>query len=69
LADVEALRYIAGAAEVLPRLRFLSLRESVDEFASLLQNQLDLRREADNLERFVANFEGNKHVYFPQVYF
>ena len=54
---------------MLPRLRFLSLRESVDEFASLLQNQLDLRREADNLERFVANFEGNKHVYFPKVYF
>ncbi len=66
LADIEALRYIAGAAEVLPRLRFLSLRESVDEFASLLQNQLDLRREADNLERFAANFEGNKHVDFPQ---
>ena len=46
-------------------LRYLSLCESVEEFAALLNRQLDLRLEAENLERFARNFRGNRHVVFP----
>jgi len=66
VADIEVLRYATRAAEQLPRLRYLSLRESVEEFAALLHDQLDLCHEAENLERFAAHFAGNTRVCFPQ---
>jgi len=53
-------------SECVPRLQYLSLRESVEEFVVLLNNQLDLRHEAANLERFARNFAGNKSVSFPE---
>ena len=37
-------------------LRWLALTESVDAFAAFMASQLDLRREARNLERFRTNF-------------
>ena len=40
----------------LPGLRWLALAESVETFATFMASQLDLRREAANLERFRSNF-------------
>lgn len=66
--DLELLRAAASLAEMLPflRLKWLSLSEMVDEFASLMEMQLDLRKEAANLERFAKDFEGDATVVFPQ---
>ena len=65
LADIEVMRFVARVLELVPAVRYLSLRESVEEFAGLLQVQLDLRHEAANLERFARNFHDNTHVSFP----
>lgn len=66
--DLDLLRAAASVAEILPflRLKWLSLSEMVDEFASLMEMQLDLRKEAANLERFAKDFEGDATVVFPQ---
>lgn len=66
--DLELLRAAASFAETLPflRLKWLALCEMVDEFASLMEMQLDLRKEAANLERFANDFEGDATVVFPQ---
>ena len=66
LADIEVMRFVARVLELVPAVRYLSLRESVEEFAGLLQVQLDLRHEAANLERFARNFHDNTHVSFPR---
>ena len=41
-------------------LKWLALSESVDSFAIFMSQQLDLRREARNLERFRSNFIGGR---------
>lgn len=66
--DLELLRAAASFAEMLPflRLHWLSLSEMVDEFASLMEMQLDLRKEAANLERFANDFKDDASVVFPQ---
>lgn len=66
--DLELLRGAASVAEALPflRLKWLSLSEMVDEFASLMEMQLDLRKEAANLERFAKDFDSDATVFFPQ---
>lgn len=66
--DLELLRAAASFAEMLPfvRLKWLSLSEMVDEFGSLMEMQLDLRKEAANLERFAKDFENDATVVFPQ---
>lgn len=66
--DLAFMRGAATVAEMLPflHLQWLSLSESVDEFASLMEMQMDLRREAANLERFIKDFENDATVVFPQ---
>lgn len=66
--DLAFMRGAAKAVEMLPllQLKWLSLSESVDEFASLMEMQMDLRREAANLERFIKDFEHDPAVFFPQ---
>lgn len=66
--DLAFMRGAAKAVEMLPflQLKWLSLSESVDEFASLMEMQMDLRREAVNLERFIKDFEDDPAVFFPQ---
>ena len=49
------------------RLKYLNLEGAVDEFASLLKLQLDLRAEGDHLVRFNQNFANEKDVLFPEV--
>lgn len=66
--DLAFMQGVAKAAEMLPflHLKWLSLSESVDEFSSLMEMQMDLRREAVNLERFIKDFEEDPTVVFPQ---
>ena len=54
--DLRLLRGCAWLLSLLPGLRFLSLPAAVDSFAASLSAQLDLEREANNLDRFNQNF-------------
>ncbi|KAM8861629.1 putative aarF domain-containing protein kinase 2 [Synchiropus picturatus] len=49
----------------LPGLQWLSLYEIVQEFEKLMTRQIDLRFEAQNMERFRNNFRHVDYVKFP----
>jgi hypothetical protein len=55
-ADVEIMRLAIDIFELIPGVEAFSLREMVDEFADLLQKQLDMKAEASALVRFTNNF-------------
>lgn len=65
--DLTLMRGTARLLEgVVPRARWLSLFETVNEFGQLMEAQLDLRREAENLDRFHKDFEHDRNVVFPR---
>ncbi|KAJ1459483.1 ABC1 family-domain-containing protein [Pelagophyceae sp. CCMP2097] len=65
--DLELLRCVARCVEWLaPVTRWFSLAEAVDEFGKTLERQMDMRREANNLDRLVANFSRDPRVTFPK---
>lgn len=66
--DLALLQKVAEVAENLPflHLHWLSLSECVEEFSSLMKMQMDLRREAVNLERFINDFEDDPRLVFPR---
>lgn len=66
--DINLLRGIAWAIEVLPPLQWLDLPNAVEEFNVIMSAQIDLRREAENLERFRENFRDDPCVTFPKPY-
>lgn len=49
----------------LPGIKWLSLPEIVDEFEKLMTKQIDLRFEAQNMEKFQKNFKDLEYVKFP----
>jgi len=70
--DLQILRYVARTLEKLPfgygeKLRWNNLRGTVEEFAAMLEPQLDLRNEAKNIKRFNENFKKEPRVIFPQL--
>ncbi|KAH0944567.1 hypothetical protein HN011_002009 [Eciton burchellii] len=56
------------AVYFIPELHWLSLTDCVDEFARIMENQIDMRLEAINLEKFSANFSRRNDVMFPYPY-
>ena len=69
-ADLDLMRASVRVAEHLPfldGLRWLDLPGVVEEFATLLRSQLDLRNEAKNLERFNVNFRDSTSIVFPKL--
>lgn len=66
--DLDLMRL---AAHYLPMwsksLTWLNMQGAVEEFASMLTVQLDLRKEAENMAKFNENFAGVQQVRFPQV--
>jgi aarF domain-containing kinase len=64
-SDLELMKLVAYVFR--KKLKYLNLEGAVDEFASLLMLQLDLRAEADHLVRFNQNFANEQDVIFPQV--
>ena len=58
LRDLTVLRSIVNSISWLfPQLRWLSIKESLEEFAKLMNIQVDLRNEAENLLKFHHNFK------------
>lgn len=49
----------------LPGVKWLSLPEIVEEFQKLMTKQIDLRFEAQNIEKFQKNFKDLEYVKFP----
>jgi len=53
-------------AWLFPSLAWLNLQKSVEEFGLLMTGQIDLLKEAENLEIFRQNFANNKRITFPR---
>ncbi|KAH8051045.1 kinase [Aureococcus anophagefferens] len=65
--DLELMRGAAVCVErLVPMARWCSIAVAVDEFAKTLSNQMDMRLEADNLERLDANFAKVDDISFPR---
>lgn len=54
--DIAIMRIFARVLNALPGMQWLSLPEEVDVFGNMMNQQLDLRVEANNLDRFQKNF-------------
>lgn len=66
-ADLDLMRFVAYAITKIKGESWLDWNGLVEEFAHLLELQLDLRREAYNLNRFAENFKDWKEIMFPHV--
>jgi aarF domain-containing kinase len=68
-ADLDILSLVTSLAEMVPGVAEMSLYEGMEEFRSLLLQQLDLVTEAEALIRFRKNFRGSQWesiVRFPE---
>ncbi|KAI1882514.1 hypothetical protein AGOR_G00251540 [Albula goreensis] len=63
--DLLLMKAASRLMDSLPGLKWLSLPEIVDEFEKLMTRQIDLRYEAQNIERFRENFRDVDYVMFP----
>eukprot|EP00049_Salpingoeca_infusionum_P010129 m.171544 g.171544 ORF g.171544 m.171544 type:complete len:558 (+) comp14552_c0_seq3:726-2399(+) len=68
LDDLRIFHFVTGVLELVPYFQWLGLSDSVGEFEKLMLQQLDLRREALNMQRFAHNFRNEKDVVVPEVY-
>lgn len=67
--DIAVLRMLAAWAERrVDWLRDVQLVDILDEFDRKLHEEIDYQREADNTDRFRANFEGFPGVAVPLMY-
>ena len=67
--DIHILHYLASLIEKhFPEIKYYEPTKMVEEFARTIRKELDFIREGRNIERFKKNFEGDKTVYFPKVY-
>jgi len=61
------MTFFASLISIFPGMQWISLPEEVKVFGSMMEQQLDLRHEADNLEIFEKNFAPRKvPVTFPR---
>ncbi|HQR52406.1 MAG TPA: AarF/UbiB family protein [Burkholderiales bacterium] len=68
-ADLRILLNIADLIESeMPEARRYQPKQIASQFARSLERELDLAREARNIERFRKNFEGSPYVVMPAVY-
>ncbi|XP_048357868.1 uncharacterized aarF domain-containing protein kinase 2 isoform X2 [Sphaerodactylus townsendi] len=63
--DLFLMKVTSRFIELFPGLKWLSPTEIVEEFEKLMTQQIDLRHEARNLERFRRNFRDEDSVKFP----
>jgi aarF domain-containing kinase len=66
--DFQIMSFVADIVQGLPALRWLNLRQSIDQFSHTMTSQADLRVEAINLQRFYNNFQGlHQTVVWPKL--
>eukprot|EP00535_Pseudo-nitzschia_heimii_P013652 CAMPEP_0197197278 /NCGR_PEP_ID=MMETSP1423-20130617/32787_1 /TAXON_ID=476441 /ORGANISM="Pseudo-nitzschia heimii, Strain UNC1101" /LENGTH=663 /DNA_ID=CAMNT_0042651097 /DNA_START=217 /DNA_END=2204 /DNA_ORIENTATION=- len=71
-ADLDIMRLTVWILESvrfgpIENLKWLNLPGFIEEMATMLKTQLDLRKEGEHLVRFNKNFEGNPTVVFPKL--
>lgn len=65
--DLAIMGFFASCLSLIPGIEWLSLKEEVEVFGGMMNEQLDLRNEAANLRTFEKNFEGRRAaVTFPR---
>lgn len=65
--DLSIMNFFASLISFFPGMHWISLPEEVQVFGSMMEQQLDLRHEAENLEQFEKNFAYRKvPVTFPR---
>ncbi|KAI9094373.1 ABC1 family-domain-containing protein [Phlyctochytrium arcticum] len=64
-ADLTIMWAVASLINLLPEAEWLSIPDEVEMFGHMMREQLDLRHEARNLERFRSNFKERPRVGFP----
>jgi ubiquinone biosynthesis protein len=67
--DLEILFDLARLAQ--DNLEFAEIADVIaiaEDFAATLNSEMDYTREARNAERFAENFEGEKRLYVPNIY-
>jgi aarF domain-containing kinase len=65
--DLAIMGFFARLITLFPGMEWLSLPEEVSVFGSMMNEQLNLRREADNLETFEFNFQKRRDpISFPR---
>ncbi|KAI1314898.1 hypothetical protein EDD11_001578 [Mortierella claussenii] len=63
--DLAIMGFFARLINILPSMKWISLPDQVAMFGEMMQEQLDLRIEAKNLETFQRNFRDRYTVTFP----
>lgn len=63
--DLQLLHTFVAIVEIVPLFQWLGGKDSVTEFASLMERQLNLRTEGENLALFTQHFRNRKGVRFP----
>ncbi|KAF9144537.1 hypothetical protein BGX30_012477 [Mortierella sp. GBA39] len=63
--DLAIMRFFANIIHHIPTMRWIALPDQVAMFGEMMQEQLDLRIEAKNLEIFQHNFRERYTVTFP----
>ncbi|XP_043676956.1 uncharacterized aarF domain-containing protein kinase 2-like [Vespula pensylvanica] len=67
--DLKIMRVFSKLATyVVPELHWLSLTDCIDEFSLIMEQQVDMRLEANNLLRFTNNFVKTEEIVFPRPY-
>lgn len=64
--DFALINLFASVSQLIPTLKWMRLDESIQQFAVFMMSQVDLAREAANLNRFIYNFRRCKDVSFPK---
>jgi len=65
--DIKIMSFFAKVLNLIPGAEWLSLPEEVEVFSKMMFDQLDLRNEARNLDRFEKNFgERRSAISFPR---
>ncbi|KAL5548065.1 hypothetical protein UlMin_003296 [Ulmus minor] len=63
---LQLLNCVGKISWFIPALNWLTLDESIQQFAVFMMSQVDLSREAAHLSRFIYNFRSWKDVSFPR---
>lgn len=65
--DLAIMSFFATCLTVIPGIEWLSLKDEINVFGQMMNEQLDLRVEAENLRTFEKNFSGRRSaVTFPR---
>lgn len=67
--DIAIMSIFANIVNLFPGMQWISLPEEVAVFGQMMESQLDLRVEANNLDRFLENFaKRGPGIAFPKPF-